>query len=311
MKRKSSTIQFVLTFVLVLLLAMVGTTFAEPSLFPTHVGVRMEYNRRDSIGNEWTVQMELDHQKTIDSLTYFHLQRWNYGNDGAFEDLGYARSTEEAMYMYNPSGPDDLVFQKAPVGTKWSFYFPDPASPELDYLLTEITDIGPVTVPYGTFDTAYLHRKYSCADPDDLSKGQSPYHYEWIVPGVGFVKQVNFWGADNPPLTMELVNVIIPADIDIDPNMLNVQSEGKWITWHIWLPEEYDVADIEPDSILLNGVIEAAWRWIDEEEQVLMAKFSRSDVQAIVEPGEVELTVRGELTDGTTFEGAVMITVID
>lgn len=90
---------------------------------------------------------------------------------------------------------------------------------------------------------------------------------------------------------------------------LNVQSEGKWITWYIWLPEEYDVADIKPDSILLNGVIEAAWRWIDEKEQVLMAKFSRSEVLDIVEPGEVELTVSGEFTDGTKFEGSVTITI--
>lgn len=98
-----------------------------------------------------------------------------------------------------------------------------------------------------------------------------------------------------------------PVNID----MLNVQTEGKWITWYMWLPEGYDVADIKPDSILLNGVIKAAWRWIDEEEQVLMAKFSRSEVQDIVEPGEVELTVTGKLTDGTKFEGSDTIIVID
>ena len=107
---------------------------------------------------------------------------------------------------------------------------------------------------------------------------------------------------------------VIPAPdafglVSIDT--LNVQIEGKWITWYIWLPEEYDVADIKPDSILLNGVIEAAWRWIDEEEQVLMAKFSRSEVQDIVEPGEVELTVTGKLTDGTEFESSDTIIVID
>jgi len=101
------------------------------------------------------------------------------------------------------------------------------------------------------------------------------------------------------------------AFVLVSIDMLNVQSEGKWITWYIWLPEGLDVADIKPDSILLNGVIEAAWRWIDEEEQVLMAKFSRSEVQNIVEPGEVELTVRGKLTDGTKFEGSDTIIVID
>jgi hypothetical protein len=102
-------------------------------------------------------------------------------------------------------------------------------------------------------------------------------------------------------------DAFVPVGID----MLNVQIEGKWITWYIWLSEGYDVADIKPDSILLNGAVEAAWRWIDEAEQVLMAKFSHSEVQGIVEPGEVELTVSGKLTDGTKFKCSDMIIVKD
>jgi len=34
-----------------------------------------------------------------------------------------------------------------------------------------------------------------------------------------------------------------------------------------------------------------------------MAKFSRSAVQSILTPGQVELTVSGKLNDGTAFEG--------
>jgi hypothetical protein len=41
-----------------------------------------------------------------------------------------------------------------------------------------------------------------------------------------------------------------------------------------------------------------------------MVKFPRSEVQAIIEPGEVELTVSGELIDGTIFEGVDTIKVI-
>ncbi len=127
------------------------------------------------------------------------------------------------------------------------------------------------------------------------------------------------WGENDEPEDHITIFDAYAGDVTQDPgafvlvsiDMLNVQSEGKWITWYIWLPEGYDVADIKPDSILLNGVIEAAWRWIDEEEQVLMAKFSRSEVQDIVEPGEVELTVTGKLTDGTKFEGSDTIIVID
>jgi len=297
-----------LLFMLVFLLAMVGTTFAEPSLLlPAHVGLKYEYNRRDSDEpvNEWTVLMEFDHQETIDSLTYFHLQRWNYYNDGAWEDLGYARSTEEAVYMYDPSGAEDLVFQMASVGTEWSYQMSDG-----DYQVREIIAIEPVTIPYGTFDTAYVHRNYTCVDPDDLSQGQSTYSYEWMVPGVGFVKGVNDWG-DNPLLTMELVDVIIASNIDIDSDTLNLQSKAKWIKCYISLPAGYDVADIDPESIFLNGEVAPDRCRVNKARQMMIVRFYRSEVQAIVEPGEVELTISGELNDGTKFEGSDTITVID
>lgn len=105
------------------------------------------------------------------------------------------------------------------------------------------------------------------------------------------------------------------VDIDIKPDTLNLQSKGKWITCYIWLPEEYDVADIDLDSIFLNEEIGADWSWIDEEEQMLMVKFSRLDVKEMLVElgllGDVELTVSGELTDGTKFEDSDTIRVID
>jgi hypothetical protein len=105
--------------------------------------------------------------------------------------------------------------------------------------------------------------------------------------------------------------LIIEAGIDIDPDTLNVKSKGRWITCYICLPEEYNVADIDSYSVFLEDEIEAPWIWFDEEEQVVMARFNRSEVQDILEPGEVELTVSGILLDRTRFKGTDIIRVID
>jgi len=120
----------------------------------------------------------------------------------------------------------------------------------------------------------------------------------------------------SPLVEFEVVPKPVPihAAIDIDPNTLNLASGGKWITCYIWLPGEYDVADIDPNSVRLENepnAIEVEWIWFEEEDQVAMARFSRSKVQEMVEPGDVELTVSGELVDGTRFEGIDTIKVIN
>jgi len=103
----------------------------------------------------------------------------------------------------------------------------------------------------------------------------------------------------------------VPAEVRIVPRTINLASEGKWITCYISLPEDYNVADIDPNSVLLEDEIQAESFRVDEQQQVAIVRFSRSEVQNILEPGEVELTVSGELTDGTRFEGNDIIRVID
>jgi parallel beta-helix repeat protein len=99
--------------------------------------------------------------------------------------------------------------------------------------------------------------------------------------------------------------------VNIDPDTLNLSSQDQWITCYIRLGEGYDVAEIELSSIKLEGMINPVWTWVSEKKQVVMAKFNRSDIQDILEVGEVTLTVSCELADGTEFEGTDTIRVID
>jgi len=95
----------------------------------------------------------------------------------------------------------------------------------------------------------------------------------------------------------------IQATIDIDPDTLNLKSKGRWITCYIDLPNGYgyNVSDIDISTVMLEDTIPAEWG--DIQEETLMVKFDRSDVEDMLSPGTYNLKVTGELTDGTKLEG--------
>jgi hypothetical protein len=102
----------------------------------------------------------------------------------------------------------------------------------------------------------------------------------------------------------------IQADIRIIPRTINLRSKGQWIAAFIRIPEDYNVTEIDPDSIFLENEIQPDEFSIDEQQQIATARFSREDVQAILDIGDIELTITGQLTDGTIFEGTYAIKVI-
>ncbi|KPJ72282.1 hypothetical protein AMJ52_06820, partial [candidate division TA06 bacterium DG_78] len=118
------------------------------------------------------------------------------------------------------------------------------------------------------------------------------------------------------------VGVVVPATVDIDPNTLNLKNVGKWITCYIELPEGYSVEDIDTSTVALTAIDaesiepplyrEDPTGIGDEDEDGipdLMVKFDRQDlIEILIErdkKGYVELTVGGELADGTVLASSL------
>jgi hypothetical protein len=131
----------------------------------------------------------------------------------------------------------------------------------------------------------------------------------------------DFWGNEVPSGDGYDVGAheyapLVPAEVDITPQTLNLASKGRWITCHISLPEDYNVADIEPNSVMLENEPNDIYAdWIRLEGEAAMAKFKRWEVREMLtelgQLGRVELFVSGELNDGTRFEGTDTILVIN
>jgi len=130
---------------------------------------------------------------------------------------------------------------------------------------------------------------------------------------VGFFDGVHSFGQSPPSVTT--------ATIDIDPNTLNLKSRSKWITCYIELLEGYDVSDIDISTVMLNGEIQAELHpteigdYDTDGIPDLMVKFDRAALTSHIyhtlgiRHGHVTLTVTGQLTDGTMFEGGDTIKI--
>jgi len=109
---------------------------------------------------------------------------------------------------------------------------------------------------------------------------------------------------------------VIEVEIDIDPDTLNLGSQGKWTTVYanITLSGDYKASDEDVSTIMLEGII-SAYRGDVQEENLFMAKFNRTSVidYLIGEgygDGDVTLTVTGQFTDGMSFQGSDTISLM-
>ena len=159
---------------------------------------------------------------------------------------------------------------------------------------------------------------------------EEPYSWSFDIPAShGFyefysVARDMAGNVEEPPVEADArCATLIPATIDIDPDTLNLRSQGRWITAYIELPGGLDVANIDVSTMALEGDvflegILSAEPWPTEISDHdgdgvpdLMVKFDRSAVQGLVSIGDnVELTVIGKWGPAP-FRGSDTIRVIE
>ena len=122
----------------------------------------------------------------------------------------------------------------------------------------------------------------------------------------------------NPVLTVPVLFHVgsIVAFGDVDPNTLNLRSNGRWITGYVVLPMGYDSRDIVLDTVTFMGVVPADVNVFSLDNDVdgaigAMFKFDRIAIEPVLPEGEwVDVFVQGEVRDTTWFIATDRIRII-
>lgn len=130
----------------------------------------------------------------------------------------------------------------------------------------------------------------------------------------------------------EQVTTSLPAEIDFDPDTVNLQSRSRWVTAYIELPQGFNTVEADGEnttavsisSVKLNGLVEAAdddrFGFVSDPEledrdgdglPELMVKFRGNATRSILKPGRKKLTVTGKTVQNQIFSGSDRVRVIE
>jgi hypothetical protein len=142
--------------------------------------------------------------------------------------------------------------------------------------------------------------------------------WSWRAPSSGtYILEfaaMNRWDTAMDPYAFFDMPEGIPALVDFEPKSLNLESNGNYVQGKIYgFPEnpEYTHYDVNVGTVQIAGVgIDMKFETINANK--LIIKSDRLLVEdAIGAPGdEVEVKIRGNLNDGTAFNGMALIKAI-
>jgi hypothetical protein len=120
-----------------------------------------------------------------------------------------------------------------------------------------------------------------------------------------------FWQSwDGNDWEIATAAIPVPVKMTVSPQTLNLKSQGRWIMVKVWLGNSLDATDVDISSLRLLKQVPPDRVLVSEKPNTLTIKFIRSEVQALLEPGNQVITLTGELNDGTVFSASDEIKVI-
>ncbi|HET9253129.1 MAG TPA: hypothetical protein VFP58_13535, partial [Candidatus Eisenbacteria bacterium] len=114
------------------------------------------------------------------------------------------------------------------------------------------------------------------------------------------------------------VGSVDAAAADIDPNTLNLESNGRWIVGHVELPPPHQPSQVVASTVRLRGTVPLAEGTQPElgdfnENGIpdVQLRFDRAAVEAVLPEGnEVPITITGEIHEVIYFTARDQIRVI-
>jgi len=216
------------------------------------------------------------------------------------KEISYSYYDDDIVLLAYPSG--DYVYEV--VGTNEGSY-----GLELIYAKSgdEVSFQG-LGIPTSVGTT---HRYY--IDWSGLAQGEESVLIEVDAEGDGIFESTVV--ADND-LTAEEFTLQTETVIEFEPDVMNPDSQGRYVTVYIELPEGSDVSDIDVSSLKLNDSVLALSQPVEIGDydtdgiSDLMVKFDRPQVIEMLEPGEQLIYLMGRLSDGTPLAGIDIIQVL-
>jgi len=182
------------------------STAAPDLLWPLQDGYTFKYQNTNG-GEPWDYKIVWE-KVEFDSNDYFRIIEHNLSDPEdpeGWNEEGFLRSTEDAVYIHNLEGADFILFQTGNVEDFWLMR--DRGEGEVyRYIINTIVAVNDsVTVPYGSFTGAYQYCIDACKDLEKTECSDQCIYY-WVVPNTGLVKRQDQNGS------LEL-DAIIPPDI--------------------------------------------------------------------------------------------------